>query len=321
MSGALAAARWEALSTTVVLRLTEHRALDEARAIVVDLLARLDRCASRFREDSDLSAVNRARGRPVRVDQMLIEALEVALRAAELTDGAVDPTVGGALELAGYDRDWKLMAGRGDERAQPAKVMVRTRHGWQTVRVDSGGLMVRVPDGIHLDLGATAKAWAADRAADAVARSTGSGVLVGLGGDIATAGPAPAGGWPIYVTDDHRDGPQAPGQGIRICDGGLATSSTVARRWVSGGQRMHHIIDPATGAPAHGCWRTVSVAAANATDANIASTAALIRGEYARSWLEDLGLPARLVAEDGCVCTTAGWPSSAQGPPDSWTSR
>jgi thiamine biosynthesis lipoprotein len=179
------------------------------------------------------------------------------------------------------------------------------------VRLDSAGSTVCVPDGIHLDLGATAKAWAADRAADAVARRTGSGVLVGLGGDISTAGPTPSGGWPIHVTDNHRGGLHAPGQGIRIRGGGLATSSTVARRWVKGTQTMHHIIDPATGAPARSCWRTVSVAAANASDANIASTAALIRGGAGARWLQDLGLPARLVAEDGRVCTTAGWPAGA----------
>ena len=58
---------------------------------------------------------------------------------------------------------------------------------------------------------------------------------------------------------------------------------------------MHHIIDPVTGAPARTRWRTVSVAAANCTDANTASTAALMRGGGARGWLERLGLPARLV--------------------------
>lgn len=315
MPGTLAGAQWEALSTTVVLRLTDPLALNEARATLDDFLAHLDRCCSRFRPDSDLNAVNGARGRPIRVDPLLIEALEVALRAAALTAGEVDPTVGAALELAGYDRDWALMAGQADERALPPRLNVRTRRGWQTVKVDSAGSMVSVPDGVHLDLGATAKAWAADRAASAIARRTGSGVLVGLGGDISTAGCPPDDGWWVHVTDDHRDGLRAPGQGIRIRDGGLATSSTVARRWVKGTQNMHHIIDPTTGEPARSCWRTVSVAATNATDANIASTAALIRGERAMSWLENLGLPARLVAEDGRVCTTAGWPSSAAAPP------
>jgi thiamine biosynthesis lipoprotein len=170
---------------------------------------------------------------------------------------------------------------------------------------------VRIPSGIVLDLGATAKAWAADRGARAVWEAAGCGVLVGIGGDIATAGgvgSGPAGGWRIHVTDDHRSGPDAPGQTVAIADGGIATSSIAVRRWKRGGQTMHHIIDPSSGAPARGPWRTVSVAAADCTDANIAATAALVRGRRAPAWLDALGLPARLVAHDGVVLRIGDWP-------------
>ena len=71
---------------------------------------------------------------------------------------------------------------------------------------------------------------------------------------------------------------------------------------------LHHILDPRTGRPADSAWRTVSVAADSALDANIASTAAVIRGKRATGWLAKLGLPARLVGVDGSVTTTAGWP-------------
>jgi FAD:protein FMN transferase len=168
---------------------------------------------------------------------------------------------------------------------------------------------VRVPAGIKLDLGATAKALAADRGAAACAAAGGCGVLVSLGGDIATSGPAPSGGWQVHVTDDHRSAPSAPGQRISIASGGLATSSTAARRWSHGGRAMHHIIDPRTGEPALSRWRTVSVAAASCAEANIAATAAIIRGTPALAWLEDLGLPARLVARDGELAHVANWPS------------
>ncbi len=133
-------------------------------------------------------------------------------------------------------------------------------------------------------------------------------MLVSLGGDIAVAGPAPADGWRVRVTDDHAAGPDAPGQTVTIRSGGLATSSTTVRAWAVGGQRVHHIIDPATGL-ARSCWRTVSVAAGSCVDANTASTAAIIRSEAALPWLRDAGLPARLVRDDGSVETTAGWPS------------
>ena len=142
-----------------------------------------------------------------------------------------------------------------------------------------------------------------------IAARTGSGVLVSLGGDIAVAGPPPGAGWRIRVTDDHAASPDAPGQTVTIAAGGLATSSTTVRTWAVGGQRMHHIIDPATGAPARSCWRTVSVAAGSCVDANTATTAAIIRSAAALSWLRDAGLPARLVRDDGSVEVVAGWPS------------
>ena len=137
------------------------------------------------------------------------------------------------------------------------------------------------------------------------------GALVSLGGDIATCGLAPAGGWQIRVTDDHRSDCAAAGQTICIRSGGLATSSTAVRRWRRDGATMHHIIDPRTGAPVRSSWRTASVAAADCTDANIAATAALVRALDAPAWLAGLGLPARLVDWEGNVTTIGSWPADA----------
>lgn len=309
-----ATARWEALGSTVVLRVTEPLWLPRASAILARELDAIDRACSRFREDSDLTRVNtQAGGRPVPVAPLLIEALQVALRAAELTDGDVDPTVGAALVLAGYDRDFSLLeqAQLPVEISSPPTLIARRLSGYRTVRLDPTFSTVRVPSGIVLDLGATAKAWAADRGARAVWEAARCGVLVSLGGDIATAGgvgSGPPGGWRIHVTDDHRSGSDASGQTVAIADGGLATSSVAVRRWQRGEQTMHHIIDPSSGAPARGPWRTVSVAATDCTDANIAATAALVRGRRAPAWLDALGLPARLVAHDGAVLRIGNWP-------------
>jgi thiamine biosynthesis lipoprotein len=131
---------------------------------------------------------------------------------------------------------------------------------------------------------------------------------VSLGGDVATAGLAPLGGWTIHVTDDHRDGPTADGQTVTVAGGGLATSSTTARRWRRGGRTIHHIVDPATGEPAPPVWRTVSVAAASCVEANTATTAAIVCGADAPRWLRALGLPARLVDPAGDVVTLNDWP-------------
>jgi thiamine biosynthesis lipoprotein ApbE len=176
-----------------------------------------------------------------------------------------------------------------------------------------------VPEGMLLDLGATAKALAADRAAATIAAAIGGGVLVNLGGDISVAGPPPAEGWLVGVADDATFDSKAASvqssQEIVIRDGGLATSSVLGRAWRRGDARLHHIVDPRTGMPARSCWRTVSVAARTCVAANIASTAAIVRGERAVTWLGELCLPARLVRHDGGVVTVADWPApGGQGP-------
>jgi thiamine biosynthesis lipoprotein len=312
-NAALPTVRWQALGTTVVLQACERSALKRARAAAERELEAVDLACSRFRPDSELSALNAASGRSTVVGPVLMEALVQALRAAELTGGDVDPTIGRALEIAGYDRDFKLLRAPGDHSAAQLEVAVnaRVREGWREVAVDRERSSVRTPPGVTLDLGATAKAWAADRAAQAAADEAGCGILVSVGGDLATAGEPPAGGWQVRVTDDHRSDSSAPGQTITIISGGLATSSTSVRRWSHAGRTMHHIIDPDTGAPVVDTWRTVSVAAGSCTDANIASTASIIRSAGAPEWLQSLGLPSRLVDVDGNVQRVAGWPEPA----------
>lgn len=308
MPSELVQARWEALGSTVVLCVSDASALTGARARVERELEAVEQACSRFRADSELSRLNARSGRRVRVSALFTEALELALGAAELTDGDVDPTVGRALELCGYDRDWRrLTSARGEP--DPPALTARARGGWRSVQLDSANLTVEIPAGVRLDLGATAKAWAADRSARAAFDDTAAGVLVSLGGDIATSGPAPLGGWKIRVTDDHRSDPSAPGQTVTIRSGGLATSSTTVRRWSHAGHTMHHLIDPETGAPAKTPWRTASVAAADCAQANIAATAALLRAHAAPAWLDGLGLPARLVANDGQTSTVGLWPA------------
>ncbi len=305
---------WQALGTNVVLRTTDPAGLASARKAIEAELAAIDRACSRFRADSELARLNDRPGRPVQVSALLFEALTLALDAARLTDGDVDPALGRALELVGYDCDWRLLPVPGDGQAHgvgaptPA-LKLRALSGWRSVSLDAQTCTVRLPHGVRLDLGATAKALAADRAATAAHTASGYGVLVSLGGDIATAGPAPGGGWRIHVTDDHRSDATAPGQTVAIRSGGLATSSTTVRRWSHEGRTMHHILDPATGHPANTCWRTVSVAAESCAEANIACTASLVRGRSALDWLAELELPARLQEHDGSVTTIGHWPA------------
>lgn len=298
---------------TAHLSVTEAGRLDRAELLLDDWLATVGAACDRFRADSEISRLNAASGAaasgdrvgPAPVSAVFAEILAEALRVAEATCGAVDPTVGGALLTAGYDRDLMSIADGEDDRP----LRWQRVPGWRQIDLDPARRVLRLPRGVVLDLGATGKAFAADRAARLIAAETGGGALVSLGGDIAVAGPPPAGGWPVHVTEDHRSGPDAPGQTVTVESGGLATSSTTLRRWRRDGRWLHHIIDPALGAPADTCWRTVTVAAADCVDANAAATAALVIGPRAIDWLSGLGVPARLVHLDGTVSTVGGWPA------------
>jgi thiamine biosynthesis lipoprotein len=304
----LASARFEALGSVAVVAVTDAAALADGRAAVQDTVSAFDHACSRFRDDSELTAVNAAAGEPIAAGPLLLEAVRAALRAAQLTEGDVDPTVGEALIALGYDRDFASLAAainrHSTAAASSGTITVMSAPGWRGVELDPSAGTIRVPRGVKLDLGATAKALAADHAAVGASRLTGCGVLVGLGGDISLAGAAPPAGWPIRVTDDHRSGADVPGQWITLRSGGLATSSTTMRRWGS----SHHLLDPRTGQSVDSVWRTVSVAAGCCLDANIASTAAIIRSERAVEWLESLRLPARLVSVEGMARHVGDWP-------------
>ncbi len=140
------------------------------------------------------------------------------------------------------------------------------------------------------------------------------GILVSLGGDIAVGGTPPRGGWPVTVADQPDGAGSAGTQLVRLTGGAVATSSVTCRRWRRGDTVLHHIIDPATGLPAQGPWRTASVAAVTCADANAAATAAIVAGPRAESWLAGAGLPARLVAHDGQVVCVGGWPAASGRP-------
>jgi len=295
------AATWRALGTYVHLATAEETALEPARRTAVRLLADVDRTCSRFRSDSDLVRANAAAGSWTSVDPMLVQAIEAAMDAAAETDGLVDPTLGHALVAVGYDRDIALViAGSTD----PAGFPVPARAGaWREILLDPAG-GVRVPIGCALDLGATAKAWAADLIANSVAAESDSTVVISLGGDVAVAGPGD--GWPVAISEIIDD--PADAEIVHLPYGGLATSSTAARRWVRDGVIRHHLLDPLTGEPTRGPWRTVTATGVTCVAANTASTAAIVLGDKAVDWLTARDIPARLVDTHGKIVRTARWP-------------
>jgi len=300
----LGVAEWSVWTTTARLVVTEESALAEATAVVFEQLAKVDAAANRFLAGSEVSRLARGTGTPAAVSPLLAELIGVALAAAAATGGAVDPTLGGPLlDLGCPDLAAAEPTGptAGPDRPQPS---VRRRTSWRDVRLD--GRMVTLPAGTLLDLGATAKAHAADRCAVAVADRFGCGALVSLGGDLRAAGPPPDGGWQVLV----QDGPDEPASHVRLAGAtAVATSSTLHRTWRQGGRVRHHVLDPATCQPAAPVWRTASVAADTCVRANTWSTAALVRGHAAERDLRRAGVGARLVAADGAVVRLGGWPA------------
>ena len=294
-----------ALGSTALAATASPGELPLARALLVRSLRALDLACSRFRDDSELAALNAAAGAPVPASRLLRDTVRAAIRVAESSGGLVDPTVGRALRLAGYDCTLVRVRLREGSLVRP---VFEPAGRWREIELDDEAATLRLPEGVELDLGATAKALAADTIAEEAAVATGCGVLISIGGDIAVAGEPPLGGWVVGIDDDHATPPDQVATRISLSSGGLASSGTRVRRWRTALGELHHILDPRTGAPAAGTWTTVSVAAGSCLEANAASTAAVVLGEAAPSWLCDRGLPSRLAGADGRVLALAGWP-------------
>jgi len=293
-----------ALGTKVTLAVDHDGDLRVAEVALRHELAAVDHACSRFRSDSEIQNLSAMGGRPVRVSELLYEAVSVACLVAERTGGAVDPTVGRPVAALGYDRDFAEVA----EIGEPLPIQPVPAPGWWLIELDERTRSIAVPPGVSLDLGASAKALVADRAACRIASITKSGALVCVGGDVAVSGPPRDHGWPVGIAVDS-SGPFEGGPVVSVTAGGLASSSTAVRTWHRGTRRLHHIVDPTTGDCASDHWRLVSVAAVSCVEANAFSTAAIVWGESAPDRLATIGLPARLVRHDGVVSTVARWPS------------
>ena len=297
-----ASARWEALGTYVFVAVSDASRLPVAQTTARSLLYAVDRTCSRFREDSDLTRANRNAGRWTEVDPLLVAAVRVAVEAARVTDGLVSPCLGRQLVSLGYDRDLRTLVPRATTDLPPP-----TPDAWQSVEL--GPNAVRVPDECSLDLGATAKAWAADLMAMTLAERLGCRVLVSLGGDLRIEGEdGPP--WPVQISE-RPDG--ADPETVWLLSGGLATSSTLVRRWRSLDGELHHLLDPRTGRPVGGALRTVTAIGHTSVAANTATTAALVLGDAADAWLGTRGVSARLVGADGNVTTVGDWPAHEEG--------
>lgn len=258
-----------------------------------------ERSLSRFDPQSELSALNRRAGQWVQLSPTLASVIRHALDGARSSNGLVTPTMLGALEAAGYDRDFAQIGATAAAVDHPVAV-----GDWRAIRWNAARSLIRLPPGMRLDLGGVAKGWAADQAARRLGRL--GPALVDAGGDIAVSGPRADGApWPIGVSDPQA--PEAQVELLMLAGGGVATSGRDYRRWRQGGAERHHIIDPRTGLPAATDLLSATVIAPTTVLAEIAAKAALILGSAGgRAWIERRAeFAALLIRSDGALIRTA----------------
>jgi FAD:protein FMN transferase len=262
---------------------------DDELARIQDLFGRRERRFSRFLLSSELTLVNRAAGRPVVVSADFADAVEHALWAASETAGLVDPTLGAALEAAGYDRDFALVA----DSSHPAAA--GPAGAWGSVR--TAGRLLRTPEGVRLDLNGVVKAMAVDSALEVL----GGDGWISAGGDLAA--------------NSGLDVALPGGGAVRLVSGGIATSGSSRRTWLRGGRRMHHLIDPRTGLPATSPWSHVTACGASCLDADVAAKAGFLMGEDGPDWLDERGVPARFLHTGGAAVANRAWAAATAAEP------
>ncbi|GAA3608916.1 FAD:protein FMN transferase [Kineosporia mesophila] len=304
-SSAGTTAAWPAWGTTASVTVDDPAALTVARRIVSRQIAAAEKAAARFRSDAELHKLYRAGGRPVTVSPLLAELVAASLAVAMRTDGDIDPTVGAALNAvaaAGRDRSHLPVCGSRPTGGRPAA-------GWEQVRLE--GRKLQVPAGTTLDLSATAKAAVCDMAAARVRERVDAGVLVRLGGNVASAGPAPEQGWKVLIED--RDGDLTT-QVHLPAGAALSTSRIAVLPERHRNSRVTHMIDPRTGEIPLPVWRMVSAIGFTCLEASTYSTASLVRGTRARSWLTQLWVPARLITVADDELLSGNWAAHATPP-------
>jgi FAD:protein FMN transferase len=273
---------FRAMGTEIDL-LVDASGATAALSAAEDEFHRLEAILSRFRQDSELSLLNRAGRLDAGPD--LLRVTELALAAREDTGGRFDPTVHDAVVAAGYDRTFESIAADGPE--------PEARACGGEVRIDRG--VIELDDGVRLDFGGIGKGYAADRAAEVLAIA--GPCLVNAGGDIAVRD----GAWPIAVQT-------ATGSlTVELTSGALATSGRDRRRWQRGGRELHHLIDPATGTSAGGDLVRATVVASDAVVAEVWAKALFLAGEEAGAAEADmLRLPSVFVSTGGTTRLAGG---------------
>jgi thiamine biosynthesis lipoprotein len=271
---------------------------DDLVGMAVARIERLEARWSRFRDDSEVSELNRRSGSAVRVSPETVELVRRAVEGWWLSGGAFDPTVLGAVLRAGYDRSFETLGDNAPP--HPANPL-----GPGAPDIVVGGDTVALPAAVGFDPGGIGKGLAADMVVAELRAAGAEGACVNLGGDVAVSGTGPeGGGWTVAVEHELRPEPLAH---LGLSAGAVTTSSTLRRRWRRDGKLRHHLVDPRTGEPSDSDLDHVTVVAGSAWVAEVLGKAVLLRGStYCFDILGGTGAEALAVTTSGTIRSTPG---------------
>lgn len=281
------------MASPLALQVADAGEVDAAggwREVVEEFVAS-DTAMSRFRADSEVTALNRAAltGASFEPTTRLRLAVHAADRAHRVTGGHFDPRVVGLLDGWGYRGTPLDIDAASDGVGSTARIVAR---------VDCERILLPHP----IDLGGIGKGLALRWASDRLARVGVGRYLLDAGGDIVARGPAPSGGpWSVGIEDPR--GGDAPMAVMAIVDGAVATSSVKRLRWRDDrGRPRHHIVDPGTRHPADGGLSAVTVMGSDPAWAEVWSKALFVAGRARIAALgRARGLAAWWVATDGAL--------------------
>jgi len=300
----VAASRFRAMNTDVtLLGRANDSGFKRAFAAVRRTFSEVETSLSRFRDDSELVALNQAHGQPFMASSLLFHAVSLAIAAAEATDGIFDPTVLPALERAGYDRSFELILG--SNRVDRPIAEAVGLPDYRTVHCNPDTRTIQLGIGQRIDLGGIGKGLAVDLAMEETAFLGGRCIVAG--GDIAARGRSGSeDGWTIAL-EDAGDAQQ---HSVLVRDAAVATSSTSVRHWRLGDNEQHHLIDTRTGQPSSSPYRSVTVVAATCVQADVAAKTALLLGEPGIEFLNLQSIHGFAVRHDSSTASTHWWPQS-----------
>jgi thiamine biosynthesis lipoprotein len=267
--------QFRAMNSDIILAASGKDQADIKRGfhLTRDFIRHSEQRFTRFTDTSELAELNRSAGRWFLTSPVMFQVLLAAQRLMDETNGLFNPAVLPALKQAGYDRSMDEIKNAPNRMGE---VTLLVMQDFRAIELDPARQMVRLPEGMQIDLGGIAKGWIAEQAAHQLAGYA-QACAVSAGGDMFLVNlPEDEPDWVIGLEDPLH--PEHDLAILRLQPGAVATSSITKRKWQYNGRSQHHLIDPRTGEPAITEWLSVTVWAEGAMEAEVYAKALLIGG-------------------------------------------